>query len=128
MAQKSYPTTVIHRSHEWGSISLADDWGPDTPDEAVAQLTKLVVDRFEELVKAAGAYAMWFPSMGEVHAHCRGETTAEHHWSDLVYPLPNGVTYKELRNQATYEVWDAVIGEPSPMKDQVDAILQTIGQ
>jgi len=121
---------VVARGADWGAAALNDGWGPDTPDEIVTQLSRLVVDRFHELADEVGANDTWWaPTTSEVQAEVYGQDTDEHSKWDKVHPLPKGITYANLREQAQQEVWDAFVEwdedrpADSPMAQRVKEIL-----
>ena len=122
-------STVVARGADWGAAALNDGWGPDTPDEIVTQLSRLVVDRFHELVSEQGGDANWLPSLSEVQAEVFGQDTDEHSKWDETHPLPQGLTYADLRADAQQEVWDAFVEwdedrpAESPTARRVNAIL-----
>lgn len=101
-------TAIVARGSEWSQAELHDLWGADIPEDVVKDLAKLVVVRFHELVRQHGADGCWSPYVAEVTARVRGE--GPRMW-EQVYPLPDGVTYAALRDQAIDEVWDSFVGE-----------------
>ena len=116
----------VARGADWGAAALSDGWGPDTPDEIVTQLSRLVVDRFHELVSEQGGDANWLPSLSEVQAEVFGRDDETHSKWDEVHPLPGDTTYADLRVQAQVEVWDAFCDpddSPNPVADRVKEIL-----
>ena len=122
-------STVVARGADWGAAALNDGWGADTSPETAEQLGRLVVDRFHELVSEQGGDANWLPSLSEVQAEVYGQDTDEHSKWDKVHPLPKGITYANLREQAQQEVWDAFVEwdedrpADSPMAQRVKEIL-----
>ena len=116
-------SAVVVRGANWGTAALNDGWGPDTDLETAEQLGQLVVYRFERLVEEQGGNANWLPPLAEVQAEVYGQDSPEHSKWDEVHPLPKGITYADLREQAQAEVWDAFCGEGGPMTEKVNAIL-----
>jgi hypothetical protein len=116
-------STTVASGSNWSSNTLYDGWGAETPDELAAELGNLVVARFEELVTAHGGNAAWFPKTSEVIAAVYGQNTDEHGMWDEINPLPDGITYDDLREQATSEVWDAFCGERNVMTQRVNALV-----
>ena len=117
-------SAVVCRGSQWGTSALNDGWGAGTSPETAGQLARLVADRFHELADEHGANDTWWaPAMSEVQAEVYGQDTDEHGKWDQTHPLPEGVTYDALREQAQTEVWAAFCSEPSPMTEKVNAVL-----
>lgn len=109
--RREMTTTVLTRGSEWSASTLHDGWG-DVTDTQVKQLSCLVCSRFEELAKDAGYLVSWFPFISEV----RGDVDLNAH-DDT-----EGCVLDDIREQATQDVWEAVIGNGGPMEEAVKQI------
>ena len=119
-------STVFTRGSQWSANSLHDGWGENVTDDQAQALGDLVVQRFDELAHNAGSTVFWQPATSEVIGEVVG--TGPDMWKEV--REDGGETTPELlaewREQATAEVWAAVIGESDDAElcAKVAAILQ----
>lgn len=101
---------VIARGSDWSMVTLDDGWG-DVTDKQMCALSELAVERFHELCAEhmSGYTVDWQPTLSEVTSE-DGKT-------------PLGETLEDIRDEAISDVWEALIGNTSPMSERVDAIL-----
>lgn len=109
-------TTVLARGSEWSAHTLHDGWGDNVTDEQIAKLGKLVVSRFEELAENAGCAVSWFPSLSEVH----GDIELD------VYDDTGECVLDDIRERATQDIWQAVIGDGGLMEEAVTKIFEEV--
>lgn len=104
-------STVFARGAQWSAATLYDGWGDDVTDEQASELGNLVVQRFDELARAAGSTVFWQPATSEVIGEVVG--TGPDMWREA--RDDDGETTTEpmddWRERAIAEVWAAVIGE-----------------
>lgn len=87
---------ILTRGSKWSQAEL-DGWGADTSDEQATELSDLVRIRFHALAAEAGCGAYWTPQTSEVVGTTEDDVTTEQ--------------LEAWRDQATQEVWEAVLGE-----------------
>ena len=104
-------STVFTRGAQWSASRLYDGWGDNVTVAQAQALGDLVVQRFDELAHNAGSTVFWQPATSEVIGEVVG--TGPDMWREV--REDGGATTPELlnewREQATAEVWAAVIGE-----------------
>lgn len=100
----------------WGTSSLYDGWGDNATAEQAEALGDLVVSRFDELAKRTGSTVFWQPATSEVIGEVLGE--GPNMWKEKRKDGKETTDEQmtEWREQATSEVWAALIGDPAPRK------------
>jgi hypothetical protein len=103
--------TVFTRGARWSAAALYDGWGDNVTDEQAKALGDLAVERFDNLARASGSTVFWQPATSEVIGEVVG--SGPDMWQEV--RDDGGQTTPELmeewREQATAEVWAAVIGD-----------------
>lgn len=98
---------VAARGSKWSVATLNDGWG-DITDKQITKCVELVVHEFHHIAEQHGSSANWTPATAQVTAYITEDIASE--------------TLEEWQQEAIGYTWAAVIGDPSPLTDEVAAI------